>query len=140
MVSKYEFAPSRSDDIEMVPANQVFEIPEICLVGLKIIALRLEPETLESHVVDENVRGAGSIRSILKIEVASIQRQGVAIRIERERRKSPVVMVHDQFSIRRFKEHLRQRPRRQKRIETHQGQASGVVEQNHHQTGCQEGA
>src|ERR1700694_1521155 len=138
MVSKYEFAASRGDDIEMRRANQVFEIPEVCLVGLKIIALRLEPETLESHVVDEYVRGAGSIGSILKIEVAPIQRQGVAIGIERERRKSPVVMVHDQFSIRRFEKYLRQRPRRQKWIEHHQGQPSGVVEQNHHQRGCQE--
>src|SRR3981189_1226262 len=123
MVSKYQFAATRGDNIEILPANQVFEIPEVCLVGLKIIALRLEPETLESHVVDEDVGGAGDIRSILKIEVASIQRQGVAIRIERERRKSPVVMVDDQFSIRRFEEHLRQRPRRQKWIEHHQGQA-----------------
>ncbi len=49
-------------------------------------------------------------------------------------------MVHDQFSIRRFKDHLRQRPRRQKWIEHHQRQASGVVEQNHHQRGCQERA
>src|SRR6202521_1243374 len=119
MGSKYEFAASRGDDIEMLPANQVFEIPEVCLVGLKIIALRLDPETLELRVVDEDVRSAGSIGSILKIEVASIQRQGVAIGIERERRKSPVVMVHDQFSIRRFKEPLRQRPRRQKWIEHH---------------------
>src|ERR1700687_5692776 len=95
MVSKYELAASRGDDIEMLPVNQVFEIPEVCLVGLKIIALRLDPETLELLVVDEDVRGARSIGSILKIKVASIQRQGVAIGIERERRKSPVVMVHD---------------------------------------------
>src|SRR6202171_6709972 len=112
----------------MLLANQVFEILEVCLVGLKIIALRLDPETLELLVVDEDVRGARSIGSILKIEVASIQRQGVAIGIERERRKSPVVMVHDQFSIRRFEKYLRQRPRRQKWIEHHQGQPSGVVE------------
>src|SRR5258708_13475061 len=99
MVSKYEFAPSRSDDIEMVPANQVFEITEVCLVGLKIIALRLDPDTLESRVVDEDVRGAGSIGPILKIEAATIQRQGVAIGIERERRKRPVIIFPVQFSI-----------------------------------------
>src|SRR5882762_5821189 len=94
-LSKYQFAATHSAGIQILLANQVFEIPKVCLVGLKIIALRLKPETLESHVVDENVRGAGSIGPILKIEVASIQRQGVAIGIEGERRKSPVVMIHD---------------------------------------------
>src|SRR6267142_446522 len=111
---------------------------KVGLVRYKIIALRLMPKALKSRIVDENVPSAGSIGSIFKVEIASVQCQGFAVDIERDRRKSPVVVFRDQFTIWDLKKRLGYWPRRQEGIEYHQGQPSGVVKQNHHQRRCQE--
>src|SRR5438094_5651094 len=75
---------------------------QLGLIGHKIIALRLLPKALEAGIVDEHVWGAGSIGSVFKIEVAPVQVQRVAIRIERDRGKGPVIMVYDQSSVGRL--------------------------------------
>jgi len=81
--------------MQMILAYQFFEVLKFGLESDKIIAVRLVPETLESRIVDENVRGAWSIRSTLEIEVAPVQIEGVTIGIVRDRRESQVVMVYD---------------------------------------------
>ena len=138
MVRENEFAAPSSHDFEMILANQIFELLEVWLVGHQIVARRVEPKALKSGIVNEDVRSARCIRTVLQIEVTPIQNQDVARYIKRYGRQSPVIMVHDHLSIRRSLEHFRQWPRRQKWIEHHQCEASGVVEQDHHQPGCQE--
>ena len=68
--------------MQTILAYQFFEMLKLGLVSDKIIAVRLVPETFESRIVDENVRSAGSIRSIFKIEIAPVQIEGVAVRIK----------------------------------------------------------
>src|SRR5216683_8273445 len=138
MVSKYDFAAARSDDFEMILANQIFELLELRPVGHKIKALRSEPKTLESRVVNEYVPSARCVGAILEIEVTPIQDQNVPIYIKRYGRQSPVIMVHDQLSLRRLQQRFRKGPRRQKGIEHHHRQPCGMVKQNHHQRLCQE--
>ena len=104
MVSKNEFAATCSDDFEMILANQIFELLESRLVGHKIVALRVEPQPLESGVVNEDARSARCIRALFQIEITPIQNQHVALYIKRYGRQSPVIMVHDQLSLRRFQQ------------------------------------
>src|SRR5260370_34230112 len=82
IIGKTKFAASGSDDIDMILANQVFEMPEVCLLGYEIIALRLEPETLELRVVDENVRSPRCVGAIFEIVVAAIQYERIAVHVE----------------------------------------------------------
>src|SRR5207302_11323362 len=140
MVSKNEFTAPGSDDFEMILANQIFELLELWLVGHEIVAFGVEPESLESDVVNEDIGSARCIRAVFQIEITPIQNQDVALYIKCYGKQRLVIWVHDQLSIRRFEEHFRQWPRRQKWIEHHQGQASGVVKQHHHQRGRQERA
>jgi hypothetical protein len=109
MVGKNKFTAPCSDDFEMISAYQVFEFLEIRLVGHKIVALRVEPEPLESRVVDEDVWSARGIRPIFKIKVASVQDQGVALYIKRYGRQCPVIMVHDQLSLGRLQQRFGER-------------------------------
>src|SRR5437762_12162304 len=106
---------------------------QLGLIGHKIIALRLLPKALEAGIVDEHVWGAGSIGSVFKIEVAPVQVQRVAIRIERERGKGSVIMVYDQSSVGRLEKCFHQWPRRQEWIEDHHGEAGADIKQNHSQ-------
>src|ERR1700741_3121640 len=140
LVRKEEFAAAFNDDVEMIPANQLFQMTDISPKRHKIIALRLEPKTLKSRIVDKDVPRAGRIGPIFKVEIASVQCQGFSVDVKRDGRKSPVVALGNQFPIRGLKKRLGNWPRCQKGIERHQGQPGGVVKQNHHQRGCQEGA
>src|SRR5260370_32471615 len=124
----------------MIPANQFFQMSKARPKGYKIIALRLEPETLKSRIIDKDVARAGRIGSIFKVEIPSVQCQGFAVDIKCDRRKSPVVAFGDQFAIWSLKKRLGYWPGGQKGIEHYQGQPSGVVKQDHHQLACQERA
>src|SRR5437667_12489535 len=100
---------------------------QLGLIGHKIIALRLLPKALEAGIVDEHVWGAGSIGSVFKIEVAPVQVQRVAIRIERDRGKGPVIMVYDQSSVGRLEKCFDQWPRREEWIDDHHASSDAVI-------------
>src|SRR2546430_17681426 len=102
MVGKNEFATPSSDDFEMILTNQIFELLEPWQVSYEIVALRVEPKSLESRVINEDVRSARCIRAVFQIEITPIQNQDVSLYIKRYGRQSPVIMVHDQLSLRRF--------------------------------------
>src|ERR1700694_5684354 len=104
MVSKNEFSTPCSDNFEMLLANQIFDLLQSWLVGHKIVALSVEPQPLESGVVNEDVRSAGCIRAVFQVEITPIQNQHVALYIKRYGRQSPVIMVHDQLSFGRFQQ------------------------------------
>src|SRR5258708_38597489 len=89
MIGKNKFAASGSDDIDMILANQVFEMPEVCLVGYEIIALRLEPETLELRVADENVRTPRCGGAIFESGLAASQDERTAGHVEDGGREAP---------------------------------------------------
>src|SRR5260370_25707846 len=124
----------------MIPANQFFQMSKARPKGYKIIALRLEPETLKSRIIDKDVARAGRIGSIFKVEIPSVQCQGFAVDIKCDRRKSPVVAFRDQFAIWSLKKRLGYWPGGQQGIEHYEGQASGVGKQDRHQPPCPERA
>src|SRR5437899_7541549 len=82
MIRKEKLTAARNDDIEMVPPHQVFQMPQVGSKRYKIVAFRLIPKALKSRVVDENVPCVWGIRSVFKIEIASVQCQGFAVDIE----------------------------------------------------------
>src|SRR5438046_10152880 len=93
MVSENEFAAHSSHDFEMILAKQIFELLEFWMVGHQIVAGRVEPKALESGVVNEDVRSARCIGTVLQIEVEPIQNQDVVWYINTHGRERPVNIV-----------------------------------------------
>src|SRR6266852_3817686 len=131
-IGQQHFAAACGDDLKISPAKQIVEPRQ--LVGLcnEVIALWLKPKFFQPAIVDKHVRHTWRRRSIFQIVELAVQEQRVLIRVENEGRKCVVVVINDEFSRGRRTEGLRERTRREVRIEDDEREPGGVKKQNHH--------
>jgi hypothetical protein len=107
MIRKDQFPACGGHDADMVMANQLLKLFELSPVRHKVTPLWFEPQILEAQVVDESIRGPRGVRAIFKIEVPSVQDQGIAVCVKRYGRKRVVVTVHDKLPGRRLEQCFR---------------------------------
>src|SRR5215475_8398548 len=83
MVRKHHFPPAGCNGSELIPPHQFLKIAEAIAVRQQVIPLRRFPPLLELLIVNENLKRARRVRSILQIEIPPIQDEGIAVRIKR---------------------------------------------------------
>src|SRR5216684_3141806 len=95
MIGQQEFSAALANDVQRGFRNQVFDTRERWAFDQKVVTLGPVPKFSKIFVLDENVRGVRGIRSVFQVGLASIEEQGLAVRIKEHGRERIVSVVFD---------------------------------------------
>src|SRR5579864_6326879 len=109
MIGQKKFAAALSYNVELRSADQMLEARYRRPLHQQIVSFRLAPQSRKSRIVDENVRGVRSVRSIFEVGLTAVQKQAPAIGIEEHRRKRVIGVVLDELARRCFQQSSGQR-------------------------------
>src|ERR1700690_3160100 len=125
--------------MQIFRAHKFFKACERSLFSKEVVARGRHPIICELGIVNEDVGRTWSEGAILQILFTAVQEQCVAACIKKDGGKWVVMALRNQRTLRSFQQSVDERARRKIGIEHDEREARGVKEQDHHQSGSDDG-